>query len=141
MASGAVCTVLRLVFVGEVWNPHLMNPTSLTRRTLTFVLLLALSFSLVGPMSLVPSVEAASASASKRIIKKLKKQIKTLKAQLAAARAVPPTPAAFIEMVTVGNAGNVADAGNVSEASVYGAVPYEYSIGKYEVTQRSIRSF
>ena len=61
-----------------------MNPTSHTRRTLTFVFLLAFSFSLVGPISLVPSVEAASASASKRIIKKLKKQIKTLKAQLAA---------------------------------------------------------
>ena len=67
-----------------------MNSTSHTWRTLTFVFLLAFSFSLVGPISLVPSVEAASASASKRIIKKLKKQIKTLKAQLAAARAVPP---------------------------------------------------
>jgi hypothetical protein len=90
-----------------------MNPTSLTRRTLTFVLLLAFTFSLVGPMSLVPSVEAASASASKRIIKKLKKQIKTLKKQLAAARAVPPTPAPFIEMVTVGNVGNAADSTSV----------------------------
>jgi formylglycine-generating enzyme len=138
MASGAVCTVLRLVFVGEVWNPHLMNPTSLTRRTLTFVLLLALSFSLVGPMSLVPSVEAASASASKRIIKKLKKQITGLKKQLASlnqqlADALQPAP--FIEMVTVGNAGNGAD------STTYGAVPYEFQIGKYEVTNAQYVAF
>jgi formylglycine-generating enzyme len=160
-----------------------MNPTSLTRRTLTFVLLLAFSFTLVGPMSLVPSVEAASSSASKKLVSKLKKQIGSLerqflrlnaqlsatdtrnldkasralrnivgprntasasrlkriskklkhlnamlKRQLAAARPSPPTPAAFIEMVTVGNAGNAAD------STTYGAVPYEYSIGKYEVT-------
>jgi formylglycine-generating enzyme required for sulfatase activity len=110
-------------------------------RALTYVFLLAFAFSLPGPLSLVPSVEAASASASKRIIKKLKKQIKTLKAQLAAARAVPPTPAAFIEMVTVGNAGNVADAGNASESSVYGAVLYEYQIGKHGVTLAQYTAF
>jgi formylglycine-generating enzyme len=118
-----------------------MNPTSHTRRTLSFVFLLAFSFSLVGPISLVPSVEAASASASKRIIKKLKKQIKTLKAQLAAARAVPPAPTAFVEMVKVGNAGNGTDAGNASAVSVYGEVPYEYSIGKYEVTLAQYAAF
>jgi formylglycine-generating enzyme required for sulfatase activity len=37
-------------------------------------------------------------------------------------------------MVRVGNVGNVTDAGNTSEASVYGSVNYEYSIGKYEVS-------
>jgi formylglycine-generating enzyme required for sulfatase activity len=90
---------------------------------------------------LMPTVAAASSSASKRIIKKLKKQIATLKKQLAVARAVPPTPAAFVEMVKVGNAGNGTDAGNASEASVYGAVPYEYSIGKYEVTLAQYTAF
>jgi formylglycine-generating enzyme len=118
-----------------------MNPPSLTRRTLTFALLLAFSFSLVGPMSLVPSVEAASASASKRIIKKLKKQITGLKRQIASlnqqlADALQPAP--FIEMVTVGNAGNMVDPedGDQVNGGVqnFGAVPYEFQIGKYEVT-------
>jgi len=108
-----------------------------TRQALTFILLLGFAFSLPGPLSFTPALEAASASASVRIIKKLEKQVKTLKRQLAAARAVPPlppTPTPFIEMVPVGNAGNGPDAGNASEANVYGAVPYEYQIGKYEVT-------
>jgi len=63
-----------------------------TRRALTFILLLGFAFSLPGPLSFSPALEAASASATKRIIKKLKKQVKTLKRQLAAARAVPPLP-------------------------------------------------
>ena len=104
-----------------------MNRTSLLHRTLTFALLIGFAFSLPGPLSFTPALEAASASASVRIIKKLKKQIETLKTQLAAARAVPlpPTPAPFVEMVTVGNVGNGPDAGNTIEANVYGAVPYE----------------
>ena len=121
-----------------------MSRTSLLHRTLTFALLIGFAFSLPGPLSFSPALEAASASASVRIIKKLKKQINTLKRQLAAARAVaplPPTPAPFIEMVTVGNAGNAADAGNASEANVYGAVPYEYQIGKYEVTLAQYAAF
>lgn len=83
-------------------------------------------------MSLIPSVEAASASASKRIIKKLQKQIATSKAQLAAATA---TPASFVEMVTVGNPGNAAD------TTTYGAVPYEFQIGKTEVTLAQYAAF
>jgi formylglycine-generating enzyme required for sulfatase activity len=112
-----------------------MNSTFLSRRALVFGMLLALCVSLSGPVSLIPSVEAASASASARIIKKLKKQIKTLKAQLAAARAVTPTPAAFIEMVKVG------DVGNADDSTTFGAVPYEYSIGKYEVTLAQYTAF
>jgi len=115
-----------------------------TRQALTFILLLGFALSLPGPLSFTPALEAASASASVRIIKKLKKQVKTLKRQLAAARAVPPlppTPTPFIEMVPVGNVGNAADAGNTSEANVYGAVPYEYQIGKYEVTLAQYAAF
>jgi len=118
-----------------------MSRTSLLHRTLTFALLIGFAFSLPGPLSFTPALEAASASASVRIIKKLKKQINTLKRQLAAARAVAPTPAPFIEMVTVGNVGNATDAGNTSEANVYGAVPYEYQIGKYEVTLAQYAAF
>ena len=105
----------------------MVQKASAPHRALTYLFLLAFAFSLPGPLGLMPTVAAASSSASKRIIKKLKKQI-------AAARSVPPTPAAFVEMVKVGNAGNGTDAGNASAASVYGAVPYEYSIGNYEVT-------
>ena len=81
---------------------------------------------------LTPSVDAASPSSSARIIKKLKKQIATLKKQLAAATA---TPAPFIEMVTVGNAANAAD------STTYGAVPYEFQIGKYQVTLAQYAAF
>jgi len=44
-------------------------------------------------------------------------------------------------MVTVGNAGNGTDAGNVSEASVYGAVATAFQIGKYEVTNAQYAAF
>jgi hypothetical protein len=111
-----------------------MYRRSSLHRSLTVLFLLAFGFSLPGPLSLVPRVEAASSSASARIIKKLKKQIATLKAQLAAAT-TPPTPAAFIEMVTVGNAGNAAD------ITTFGAVPYEFQIGKTEVTLAQYTAF
>ena len=115
-----------------------MTAISSSRWTLTLATLLAFFFGQISPFGLVPELEAASPNASARIIKKLKKQIASLKKRLAAATAVP---APFIEMVTVGNAGNAADAGNASEASVYGAVPYEYSIGKYEVTLAQYTAF
>ena len=41
------------------------------------------------------------------------------------------TGKASLQFVTVGNAGNVADPAN---GSLYGAVPYNYNIGKYDVT-------
>ena len=112
-----------------------MNRRPSLHRSLTVLFLLALGFSLPGPLSLVQSVEATSSSASARIIKKLKKQIATLKAQLAAAT-TPPTPAAFIEMVTVGNAGNAADT-----TTTFGAVPYEFKIGKTELTLAQYTAF
>ncbi len=115
----------------------------LPRRILTLTLLFGLFFSLVGPLSVVPSVEAASASATRRIVKKLKKKIKKLTKQLAIARrpVIVPGPVSFIEMVTVGNAGNGTDAGNASEASVYGAVAETFQIGKYEVTNAQYAVF
>jgi formylglycine-generating enzyme len=118
-----------------------MNQQNTLRRIFGFLLLLAVIFSLPAPLTLMPSAEGASASASARIIKKLKKQIATLKAQLAAATAVSPTPASFVEMVTVGNAGNGTDAGNASEPGVYGSVPYEFKIGKFEVTLAQYTAF
>jgi formylglycine-generating enzyme len=109
-----------------------MHRRSATHRTLTWFFLLGFAFSLPGPLSLLPSVEAASASASKRIIKKLQKQIATSKAQLAAATA---TPAPFVEMVTVGDPENAAD------STTYGSVPYEFRIGKTEVTLAQYAAF
>jgi hypothetical protein len=117
----------------------LLNHRSATHRVLTLFFLLGFALSLLFGLAwtpgFVPSVDAQTArsgqtakpgnsSASAHIIKRLQKQIRTLQARLAAAKAVPPTPAAFIEMVKVGNAGNVAD------STSYGAVPYEYSLGK-----------
>lgn len=120
----------------------LMNPQSAPHRGLTLLFLLAFAFSLPGTLSLAPSAEAASSSASARIIKKLKKQIATLKAQLAAATA---TPAPFIEMVTVGNAGNAADPSDGDQVAAgtqsFGAVPYEFQIGKIEVTLAQYTAF
>jgi sulfatase modifying factor 1 len=111
-----------------------MNQRPALHRTLTALFLLAFAFSLSGPLSLVPSVEAASANASARIIKKLKKQIAKLKKQLAAATAPPP----FIEMVRVGNPGNALDPsdGDSGTGGVqnFGAVAGSFQIGKFEVT-------
>jgi formylglycine-generating enzyme len=117
-----------------------MHRRSATHRTLTWFFLLGFAFSLPGPLSFVPDVEAASASASARIIKTLKKQIATLKKQLAAAKAAP-TSTPFIEMVTVGNPGNAADAGNTSEPDVHGAVAATFRIGKFEVTNAQYATF
>lgn len=107
-----------------------MKRIPLFRRATAAVLFSVFLFGFAGP-SLSPRMEAASASASARIIKKLKAQIAGLKRQLAAATAVPPP---FIEMVPISNVGNVTDAGNTSVPGVYGAVPYDFRIGKYEVT-------
>ena len=100
---------------------------------------LSLLLGLAGITSFIPSAEAASSSASARVIKKLKKQIRTLQAQLAAARAVPPPPAPFIEMVTVGNVGNAPDQ-DFGEGA-FGAVSYEFQIGKTEVTLAQCAAF
>ena len=103
---------------------------------------LSLLLGFAGTTGFIPSVEAASSSASARIVKKLKKQIKTLKKQLAAARAVP---ASFIEMVPVGNPGNAADPSDgdlgTPGTQTFGAVPYEFKIGKYEVTLAQYTAF
>jgi formylglycine-generating enzyme required for sulfatase activity len=90
---------------------------------------------------MLPDAEASSRD--KRTIKNLKKQSRKLKKtvnsyrrQLISTRAQLPKPS-IIEMVKVPKgdlAENPTDAGNTSEASVYGRVPYDFSIGKYEVS-------
>lgn len=114
--------------------------TNRNRRIVIWAMGLSLLLGLAGTSGFIPSVEAASSSASARIIKKLKKQIKTLKAQLAAVRSAS-TPPPFIEMVTVGNPGNAADAGNASEPGIYGAVAGTFLIGKFEVTNLQYVTF
>jgi formylglycine-generating enzyme len=52
------------------------------------------------------------------------------------------TNAVQIETVLVGNAGNAADTQIMSDGTTgYGAVPYEYRIGKYEVTNAQYAEF
>lgn len=79
-----------------------MKRFPLNARTAAFPLVA--SIAIVGFLFpvLSPPVDAASPSASARIIKKLKKQISSLKKQLAAATS---TPAPFIEMVKGGECG------------------------------------
>jgi len=58
---------------------------------------------------------------------------------LPSANSVPVTPALLaMSMVTVGNVGNVADA---NTGSLYGAVPYFYQIGAYDVTGSQYTAF
>jgi len=53
-----------------------------------------------------------------------------------------PALAVVIETVPVGNAGNAADTQIMSDGTTgYGAVPYEYRIGKYEVTNAQYAEF
>ena len=130
-----------------------MKRSSLLPSTLSLALVLTLILGpVMGPMALpdlLPNAEASSRD--KRTIRKLKKQSRGLRKtvnklkrdlaetqnELAVEQAKPP----FIEMVTVGNPGNGADAGNTSEASTYGAVAETFQIGKYEVTNAQYAVF
>jgi formylglycine-generating enzyme required for sulfatase activity len=112
-----------------------MKSSLLIKRTATLVLVA--TFAVVSPLpTLIPSVEAASPSASARVIQKLKKQIATLKKQLAAAT-TPPAP--FIEVVKVGNVGNAPDQ-DFGQGAL-GRVNYEFQIGKTEVTLAQYTAF
>ena len=107
------------------------------RGTLAVTLLSSLLLATFAVPDLVPGVEAAK-SGDKKKISKLKKTVKKLKRQLLTQRPIlvpVTTPVPFIEMVTVGNAGNAAD------STTYGAVSYEYQIGKYEVTLDQYAAF
>lgn len=104
--------------------------------SVTYIVLLVFSFSLFGPSGLIQDAGAATSNASARIIRNLKRQIASLKNQLAAATATPPE---FVEMVPVGNPGNAADQ-NFGDGA-FGSVLYEYSIGKYEVTLAQYTAF
>lgn len=113
-----------------------MTRTSPLTKSAALVLVFALGVVPLFLPDFTPTAEAASANASARIIKKLKKQIAALKKQLAAATS---TPAPFIEMVTVGNVGNAPDQ-DFGEGA-FGAVNYEFQIGKTEVTLAQYASF
>lgn len=117
--------------------------TKRTRRIVIWAMSLSLLLSLAGTPGLIPSVEAASASASKRIIKKLKQQIATLQSQvagltqqLAVANQEPP----FLEMVTVGDPGNPAGE-ETTVGTFLGAVATTFRIGKFEVTNAQYTEF
>jgi sulfatase modifying factor 1 len=75
----------------------------------------------------------AVASGKPTLVRGLRRQLRSLKRQLAICQATPPAP--FIEMVTVGNPGNAAD------STTYGAVAYEFKIGKFEVTLAQYAAF
>ena len=115
-----------------------MNNLFRQKRIITLALCLSLIFAAFGPLDLIPEARAASQASLTRLVKKLKRQVKKLKRQLRAARRPAPVPVPFIEMVTVGNVGNAADPedGDSGTGGVqnYGAVPYEFQIGKYEVS-------
>ncbi|MBU6179535.1 MAG: formylglycine-generating enzyme family protein, partial [Verrucomicrobia bacterium] len=128
-----------------------MKLNSRLRRAIAVFLLAGLVFSLPSPLGLIPGVEAATTSSTglvkklKRQVAMMRRQIASLKKQLAAATAVPPTPAPFIEMVKVGNAGNAVDPsdGDLGTGGTqnFGAVPYEFRIGKTEVTLAQYAAF
>ena len=98
---------------------------------------------------LLPDAEASSRD--KRTIRKLKRQsrglrktVNNLRRDLSETRddlSVALAGPAFIEMVTVGNPGNGADAGNTIEPNTYGAVAETFQIGKYEVTNAQYAVF
>lgn len=103
--------------------------------TACFVLLFFFGI-LIFPESSYENANAASSRASARILKKLKKKIKSLRRQLAIAnQPAPVIEPPFYEMVTVGDPGNAAD------YTGYGAVPNEFQIGKYEVTNNQYVEF
>jgi formylglycine-generating enzyme len=117
--------------------------TKRTRRIVIWAMSLSLLLGLAGTPGFIPSVEAASASASKRIIKKLKQQIATLQSQvagltqqLAIANQEPP----FLEMVTVGDPGNPAGE-ETTVGNFFGAVATTFRIGKFEVTNAQYAEF
>ena len=130
-----------LYIIGVASKVFAMNGLYRKKRILVVSLCVSLIFVLFGPVDLLPKVEAASQASLTRLVKKLKRQVKKLKRQLAVARRPAPEPVPFIEMVPVGNAGNGPDPGNTSEALAYGAVPYEFQIGKYEVNLEQYAAF
>lgn len=81
-------------------------------------------------------MQKAKRSGKTDVVRRLRKQLRKLKQQLARCSAD-----SFVEMVTVGNPGNAADPGNTSDPDVYGAVANPFRIGKYEVTLAQYAAF
>jgi len=111
------------------------------RPAVVLTILASLFFGTFTIPDLIPDAEAAT-SRDKKKISKLKKTVKKLKRQLMTQRPilVPATPP-FIEMVTVGNAGNAADPLNSGSVPGIGAVAAAFQIGKYEVTNAQYAVF
>ena len=142
-----------LHFPFDLVNESIMKRSSLLPSTLSLALVLTLILGpVMGPMALpdlLPDAEASSRD--KRTIRKLKRQsrglrktVNNLRRDLSETRddlSVALAGPAFIEMVTVGNPGNGADAGNTSEPNTYGAVAETFQIGKYEVTNAQYAVF
>ena len=89
------------------------------------------------PVSTVPSLTVTGlTNGTAYVINVVAKNI--VGSSLPSANSAPVTPALLaMSMVTVGNAGNAADAGT---GSLYGAVSYSYQIGAYDVTGSQYRS-
>ena len=117
--------------------------TKRNRRIVIWAASLSLLLGLTATPGFIPSAEAASSSASARLVKKLKSQIAALKRQvasltqqLAIANQEPP----FLEMVTVGDPGN-ANGPETTVGNFFGAVTTTFRIGKFEVTNAQYAAF
>lgn len=125
-----------------------MKNPALVHRSLTAFVVLALLTVLFSPVSAVSDLQAASSSASKRLVKKLRAQIATLQAQVSALNQQLLTalePAPFLEMVTVGQPGNSADPEDGDEVvdgvQNLGSVAESFQIGKHEITNAQFAAF
>lgn len=113
------------------------------RKSLGFVLFVlgAAAFVLISGAS----VESAEKNSSSTLVKQLKAKIKSLQKQLAAARRSDTSVGSFIPMVRVRYPGYPADAddGDATTEGVqnFGWVPYDFQIGKHEVTLAQYTAF
>ncbi len=123
-----------------------MNSSPLHRAARVFHLFIAVLFFL-GPPGIAPDADASNSS-QRRKISKLKKTVKKLKRRLAGQQIIrvpipvsvsPATVEQFVDMVTVGNAGNSPD--QDYGGGQFGAVNYEFKIGKYEVNLDQYAAF
>ena len=92
----------------------------------------------IHPVSIVPSLTVTGlTNGTAYVIKVI--AVNAVGISLPSANSAPVTPALLaMSRVTVGNVGNVADA---NTGSLYGAVPYFYQIGAYDVTGSQYTAF
>lgn len=108
-----------------------------TRLPFASVLLAGLLFAGLTQPVCIPDTRAGVRE--KKLIKKLKKKVRASKKQLALVSYVDPGPAPVIQMVKVRNAGNEPDQ-DFGDGQ-FGAVEYDFRIGKYEVTLEQYAAF